>query len=336
MKKRESGQVVVEASIVVTLVFMVISTMLYIGMAMYQQTAISVIANRTATNIAQVYSNNLKDPFTGYYDPESAYQSVTYGNMKTDAYIDSLEQKGIAFAEYRLKKAQIISAIDRDVEVNVVQKPGEVLKAQIVVTIEDSYNVPLMRLFGVNGDISFSGTGRADCVDLLEYFNGIEAVADPENSPIPSLPDSDTCVITFVRDRKSSEFHEAVPVLRGKSIITSNRYSHSVMPKDPTLGDLRFLGWYTEEGRRFGATHTVERNMTVYGRWECRIDLDACGGTVEPSFVAAEYGQPTILPTPVRYSFAFEGWYTERDGAGERFVSGVAEITSDITLYAKW
>ena len=44
--KRENGEVVVEASIIVTLVFIVISIMFYIGMVLYQQTAISTVANR--------------------------------------------------------------------------------------------------------------------------------------------------------------------------------------------------------------------------------------------------------------------------------------------------
>ena len=94
--KRENGEVVVEASIIVTLVFIVISIMFYIGMVLYQQTAISTVANRTATNISQVYSNTLRDPFTGYVDPDNAYQSVTYSNMKTDAYLDAIKQKGTA------------------------------------------------------------------------------------------------------------------------------------------------------------------------------------------------------------------------------------------------
>ena len=99
--KRESGEVVVEASIVVTLVMIIITIMMYVGMILYQQTLVSVMANQTASNIAQVYSNNLKDPFSGYVDPDRVYQSITYSNMKTDAYMSVVEQKANIFAQYR-------------------------------------------------------------------------------------------------------------------------------------------------------------------------------------------------------------------------------------------
>lgn len=334
--KRQSGEVVVEASIVVTLVFIVISIMFYIGMVLYQRTAISTVANRTATNISQVYSNTLRDPFTGYIDPDNAYQSVTYSNMKTDAYIDTIEQKGIAFAKYRLKRSQIIPAVDRNVEVQVVNKPNEILKGQIVVTITDTYDVPLMNFFGIDGELSFSASGRADCVDYLEYLLGIEAIANPEGSPIPSLPDSDTCIVTFVKDRYSGGFHAAVPVLRGKTIITSNKYSHSTMPMNPEFNGMKFTGWVTEDGKSFSATRQIDENITVYGRWECTVTLDPTGGTVDPSQIMVGYKKTVTLPTPIRSGYSFEGWFTETDGRGERYYSGVTEIPGNITLYAKW
>ena len=334
--KRENGEVVVEASIIVTLVFIVISIMFYIGMVLYQNTAVSVIANRTATNISQVYSNTLRDPFTGYVDPEKAYQSVTYSTMKTDADLDVISQKGKVLGQYRLINSQIIPSVSREVDVQVVKKPNEVLKAQVVVTITDSYNVPLVAFFGADGELSFTATGRADCVDYLEYFLGVEAMADPENSPISSIQDSNNCIVTFITDQYSGGWHASVPVLSGKSIITSNRYSHSTMPENPTYNGLRFTGWKTVDGRVFTATTTVNSNMTVYGSWECTVNFDADGGTVNPSVIKVPLRKSATFPTPVRSGYAFEGWYTQKNGGGEKYVSNITEITGNITLYAKW
>lgn len=341
--KRESGEVVVEASIIVTLVFIVISIMFYIGMALYQQTAISVIASRTATNIAQVYSNALRDPFTGHIDPDSSYQPITYGNMKTDAYIDAVEQKGAAFVQYRLKKAQIISAVDREVDVQVVNKPNELLKAQVVVTVKDVYDIPLVGVFGLDGRLAYQGSGRADCVDVVEYVNGVEAIANPEESPIPSLPDSDTCIVTFVKEKYSGGFHAAVPVLRGKSIITSNKHSHSTMPKNPVFNNLKFMGWVKADGSAFLATEAINSNITVYGSWQCTVTFDANGGTmadgsgksVNTLTKSVAYKKTTSFPTPKRNGYSFVGWYTEKDG-GERYYSNVTEITKNVKLYARW
>lgn len=341
--KRENGEVVVEASIIVTLVFIVLSIMFYIGMVLYQQTAISTVANRTATNISQVYSNTLRDPFTGYVDPDNAYQPVTYKSMKTDAYLDVIEQKGTAFAQYRLKRTQIISAVDRQVEVQVVNKPNEILKAQIVVTITDSYDVPLVGIFNADGKLSFSSTGRADCVDYLEYLLGVEAIADPESAFVPV--ELDTCLVTFIKDKYSGAFHTAVPVLHGESILTSNRYSHSTMPKNPELNGMKFTGWVTDDGKTFSAATKIDRDMTIYGTWDCDITFDPTGGTVNPQKMTVRYHKTATLPTPSKYSFKFIGWYSDVEysdeyksynGTGTRYISGVTEIPGNITLYAKW
>lgn len=343
--KRENGEVVVEASIVVTLVFIVISIMFYIGMVLYQQTAISTVANRVATNISQVYSNTLRDPFTGYVDPDNAYQSVTYSSMKTDAYLDAIKQKGTAFAQYRLKKSQIIPAVDREVDVQVVNKPNEILKAQIVVTITDTYDVPLVSMFGLDGKLTFTATGRADCVDYLEYLLGVEAIANPEDSPIDSIPESDTCIVTFVKDKYSGGFHAAVPVLRGKTIITSNNYSHSTMPEDPEFNGMKFTGWVTDKGGNFSASIVINENITVYGTWDCEIQFDPTGGTVNPMRQTVDYKKTTTLPSAEKQGFEFLGWYSDveyseeyksNNGTGTQYISGVTEIPGNITLYAKW
>lgn len=331
--KRESGAVAVEASIIVTLVMISITIMFYIGMVLYQQTAISTIANRTATNIAQVYSNTLRDPFTGYVDPENAYQPVTHSSIKTDAYLDAVKDKGTAYAQYRLKKSQIIPTQDREVDVQVVSKPNELFKSQVVVTITDSYSVPLLSFFGVDAKATFTGTGRADCVDYLEYLPGVDAVSDPEEYRIP---DPQTMIVTFIKDKYTGGFHDAVPVLMNKSIISSNHQTHSTMPANPELNGMQFTGWVTEDGRVFSAATEVQGNMTVYGTWNCTVTLDPTGGTVNPTKLTVVYHKPTTLPTPERYGYAFEGWFTKKDGKDEQYISGVTQIPGNITLYAHW
>lgn len=336
-RRNEKGEVVVEATIIVTLVVMLITLMLYVGMILYQKTLISVMANQTASNIAQVYSNNLKDPFTGYVDPDKVYQSITYSNLKTDAYMDVLNQKANVLGQYRLKSSRILTTGATTVDVEIVKKPNELLKSQIVVTIHDKYDIPLVNMFGINsGLVEFSATGRADCVDVLEYINGVEAIGDPDSSPIPSLPDSDTCLVTFVVDKYTGGFHAAVPVLRGKSILSSNHFSHCEMPENPQYGDLKFNGWVLEDGTPFNASRLIEEDITVYGAWLCQITFSPEGGKVDPKSKKVEYKKPTDLPTPTRNGYAFEGWYTQKNGGGEQYYSNVTEITGNITLYAKW
>jgi len=247
--------------------------------------------------------------------------------------------------QYRLKKTQIIPSTERAVDVQVVKKPNEILKSQVVVTITDTYNVPLVGFFGVDGKLSIKATGRADCVDYLEYLYGVEAIADPENSPIDVLPDSDTCIVTFVKSEPSGGFHAAQPVLRGKTMIASNRHTHCEMPKDPEFNGMRFMGWVTKDGRNFSANVEVADHMTVYGTWECKITFDPTGGTVNPTTKTVGYMKKTTFPRPEKYSFQFLGWYSDveysenyksNNGTGTRYVDNVTEIPGNITLYARW
>ena len=337
--KKNRGELVVEASIVVTLVGIFITLLLYAGMMLYQKTLVSTLANQTAANIAQVYSNSIKDPFTGYVDPDKVYQSITYSNMKTDAYLEVLENKADAFAKYRLKASKILATGNPTVEVDIVKKPNELLKSQIVVTIHDKYDMPLVALFNGNTVVNFSASGRADCVDILEYINGVEAVGDPEDSNVTVLPDTKTCLITFIPDRNNPQSFTTVTVLKGKSILSSNRYNRAVMPANPTNSTYKFDGWVDENGRNFTAATVVENNIVVYGKWQCIVTLDAVGGKVNSKDIEkinVSIGGRAYLPNATRNGYSFGGWFTEKNGKGTRFLSNDTIINKDVTLYANW
>ncbi len=335
-KKRENGEVVVEASIVVSIALIFITVMLFIGIVLYHQTMLTSVANKTAASVAQLYSNSSKDPFTGYIDDDSIYQAITYSEFKTDEYIEEIEAKANALAKYRLLSSSMLKAEIIDVDIQLVAKPEEVLKSQLIVTIKGRYNVPLVNFFNVGDGITeFSVTGRADCFDILEYVNGVEALGDPEgDNAVPVI--KDTCVVTFILNKYDGDFYAAVPVLKGESIISSNHYSHSSMPKNPIFNDFEFTGWVTENGTPFNSVTIVNSDMTVYGSWLCSVKFEPAGGSVSPASISVPYHQTIAFPTPTRSGYAFEGWYTAPEGGGTQYYSGVTEITSDITLYAKW
>lgn len=337
--KRENGEVVVEATLVVTLVVVFVTSMLYIGMILYQKTLVSIMANQTAANIAQVYANNLKDPFTGYIDADKVYQSITYSNMKDDAYIDVLEQKATVFAKYRLKSGRILASGITDVDVQIVKKPHEILKSQIVVTIHDQYDMPLVGMFGTNGLVDFTASGRADCVDILEYINGVEAVGDPEHSNVTFLPDSDNCTITFISNRENPVVYATVVVHKGKSILSSSRYTHSAMPKNPSDGSHEFAGWVDENNVPFIGSTIVEEDKVIYAEWKCNVTLDATGGKVQGNNTYSfkvNVGKRAYLPNATKQNYKFKGWFTERNGKGSRYISNDTVFDEDITLYAHW
>lgn len=342
MKRRtESGEMVVEASIVVTIVVVFVAVFVYLGMILYQRTMLSVVANQTAENIAEVYSNNIKDPFTGFLDEDELYQSVTYNNIKNDAYIEVVEQKATTLAKYRLESYRILgNGEDPEVEVQLVRKPNEILKSQIVVSIKDAYELPFVGFFNAIGLFDMSVTGRADCVDILEYINGSEAVGDPEHSNITELPNVDKCTVTFVVGKDNPSPVATVTLLGGNTIAGSTRFTRAVMPADPTWGSRRFAGWETSSGVKFTATTAVNSDITVYGTWQYKVTLYPEGGTLNGKQDQVEMyvtaGGRGSFPNPSRAGYAFAGWHTGKNGRGSRYLSNDTTVTSDVSLYAHW
>ncbi|WP_340013056.1 S-layer homology domain-containing protein [Paenibacillus sp. FSL K6-1318] len=94
------------------------------------------------------------------------------------------------------------------------------------------------------------------------------------------------------------------------------------------------------------AESTVSDNITPYVL-TYKVQLDAQGGTVHPTEQVKQYhatygeGSDGVtvdrLPKPERGGYAFEGWFTEADGAGLE-VTNTSRVTrsEDHTLYAKW
>ncbi|MBQ2943213.1 MAG: InlB B-repeat-containing protein [Ruminococcus sp.] len=337
--KRENGEVVVEATIVVTIVMIFMTIMLYLGMVMYQKTLVTIIANQTASNLAQLYSNNSKDTFTGYIDADKVYQPINYEDLKTDAYLDVIKQKAEVFSQYRLKSAKILASEATSVDVQIVSKHNDIMKCQIVVNIRDKYDVPLVGFFakGAGSVFEFAASGRADCVDILEYLNGVQAISNPDNSTIgDNIKPEETCLVNFVVNKYTGGFHAVVPVTRGESIISSNRYTHSKMPLNPQYNGLKFKGWVYDNGSAFSSGHTISSDTTVYGSWECTVTFDPTGGKVSPKTMAVALMKTAKFPTPERDGYAFEGWYTGKNGTGDKYESNSTEIEGNITLYAKW
>lgn len=336
-RKNESGVVVVEALIVVTIVIMFITVMLYLGMVLYQQAVVNIMANQTATSIAQIYGNTLHDPFTGYVDADGINEPVTYTNIRNQAYQDVIKQKADAFALYRLRSSRILNTGVTEVDVEIVPKSNELLKDQIVVTVRESHAVSLVSFFGVaDNNLTFVGTGRADCVDLLDYLAGVPALGTPDGNAV-IFRDGQECTVNFYKHYGDDRPLKTITVLQGYSVSASAEKTHCTMPVDVAQEKMEFSHWVTESGALFNAGTAVNEDMNVYGVWECTITFEPDGGTLvgmdNNGLTATVFGN-VELPVAERENCTFAGWYTESDGKGEEF-TGI-NVQGNITVYAKW
>ena len=129
----------------------------------------------------------------------------------------------------------------------------------------------------------------------------------------------------------------------GGSAVASQsvRYgSKATQPANPTRAGHTFQGWYTARsgGSKYDFGTAVTGDVTLYAHWSVNsytLTFDGNGGKPsEASRTVAYGGQYGSLPTATRTGYAFQGWYTSRDG-GSKYDFGTA-VTGDVTLHAHW
>ena len=70
---------------------------------------------------------------------------------------------------------------------------------------------------------------------------------------------------------------------------------------------------------------------------EFTVTFNPNGGSVSPTSKIVTYGQQYgSMPTPMRASYKFDGWYTTASGGTKITSDSIVKITGNITLYAHW
>ena len=130
----------------------------------------------------------------------------------------------------------------------------------------------------------------------------------------------------------------------GGSAVASQsvRYgSKATQPTNPTRAGHTFQGWYTARsgGSKYDFGTAVTGDVTLYAHWSVNsytLTFDGNGGKPsEASRTVAYGGQYGSLPTATRTGYAFQGWYTARDG-GTKVSPSTTMGAADTTLYARW
>ena len=178
-KKDEQGNVMIEASIVMTIAVVMVAVLISLGLMLYQKSLMQTVATETAVDIANVYGLSYRDPVYGYIDDSEFYNTNLYrylGNLLTDNHDEANERKGTWYGLYRLKKGELARFSEPKVFVEIIQKPGTIIQHQVVVTITAQFDMPLTTIWNGDNSATYMVTGRADCVDLLDYFNTVGTV----------------------------------------------------------------------------------------------------------------------------------------------------------------
>lgn len=177
----EKGNVVIEASIVMTIAVVMIAVLINLGIMLYNRNLMNTVASDAAVDVANVYSSTFRDPMYGYIDDKEFYKTDLYRylvNLVTSSHDEAAERKATWYSLYSLKKGELSEIEDPKVHVDIVPKPGTLIRHQVVVTIEAEFDMPLTAIWGGDNRANYTAQGRADCIDLLDYFNTVGTVKE--------------------------------------------------------------------------------------------------------------------------------------------------------------
>ena len=110
----------------------------------------------------------------------------------------------------------------------------------------------------------------------------------------------------------------------------------------PTREGYTFAGWFTAAsgGTQITTSTKVTANVTYYAHWTEKVTyytatFNANGGTVSPTTRTVKGGSTVgTLPTPTRYGYVFDGWYTAVFGGTQ--IAASTKVTANVTYYAHW
>ena len=120
----------------------------------------------------------------------------------------------------------------------------------------------------------------------------------------------------------------------------------------PTRLNYKFKGWFTNvfNGVEITSTSKVKivNNQTLYAVWELsrnKIIFDRQGGVGGTSSIVFSSDESlSKIDMPTKKGFDFDGYYTERNGKGDKYYnkngdptkSNIKDLSGDIVIYANW
>lgn len=165
------GSFTVEASIVFSVVFLLVAALVYIFIIMYQYAFLQSIANQTANEGAYYYVNQYNFNDTSASDFNLYWRIVdtsTEKEIKINSYISDKLEKSI------LKSNR---SVDNDTSYKFLLK-------QLKINIEEQYTLPignLFMMFGVSPTLKLKAEAVSPLDDNAEFVRNLDLVIDIKN-----------------------------------------------------------------------------------------------------------------------------------------------------------
>lgn len=175
-----SGEVMLESLIVYTVTIFLLFLILAIFSVLYQGWNIQTIANETASKAAQTYKLTAADFSTGDIQKGEITKIREYRYLyKSENLVNDVSEKIKNYATTRLSNTTYAQKVNEP-EINVEVVHDALARRHLELTIKGEYTVPFGQVFsyfGIQNTTVYEKTARADCVDMIDYINTTDFVA---------------------------------------------------------------------------------------------------------------------------------------------------------------
>lgn len=178
-RKRENGEIMLEGTIVMVITMLLLVFILGLGFVYYQRYLVTAITNDAASKIAATYNNPDSDIIMGYISMEDLAERDLYRNFNNNSLYEVNQQKASAYVNYMLNKTNFAGTIsDVEIELKLVQDSS--VRKHVEITTVCTFNTPFregLEAFGIDGNVTYSAVGRADCTDIIDYISTVDYAA---------------------------------------------------------------------------------------------------------------------------------------------------------------
>lgn len=179
-KSTETGEIMLESTIIVTLTLFILIWLLALGFLHYQRYVLTVVTNDAAVKIASTYNNPASDIIMGYTTTEELCSRDLYRGYINDNPFSNLthtnQKRTEAYVKYMLDRTNFVGVMkDVDVKMRLVHDSGT--RRHVEVTTTASFNTPFgfaLDFFGMDGVTKYEATACSDCTDIADYISTVD------------------------------------------------------------------------------------------------------------------------------------------------------------------
>lgn len=173
----QKGGVVVEAAIVVPIVILSLTAVIYIALVLYQRAYLQFLADKMVKQAVLMWNNSARDLETGRLDLQGMDGISLYRRIFDREKGDKI-RKILEYADKNSGRGNILKGRGIKIQVELLDY---IVYKKLVVTVEDSYHIPvgkLLNIFGMGERLSIRVSSEAVLDEPAEFIRNTDFILD--------------------------------------------------------------------------------------------------------------------------------------------------------------